>query len=108
MISDHRLLPKYVIIMLMLATFPVAGHTQLIFLEGGYTEYCANAAHLTDNPEETLVTGSRLGLDPLETCTRAILEERENRSVNYNNRGSYIFPVRTTLLPSKTSKKLSD
>ncbi len=91
MIEAHRFLSKGTVMSFILAIFPVAGHAQVIFLEGGYTEYCANAAHLTDRPEETLVTGSRLSLDPIESCTRAILEEGENRALNYNNRGVIYF-----------------
>ena len=65
--------------------------SQVIFLEGGYSEHCANAAWQSDRPEDTLVTGSRLGLSPVEVCTRAIIEEGDNRAANYNNRGVIHF-----------------
>ena len=69
----------------------MAGISQIIFLDGGYSEYCANAAYQLDNPEETRVTGSRLGLSPLEVCNRAIAEEIENRAASFNNRGVIYF-----------------
>lgn len=78
---------------LLLAILPLAANSQMLFVEGGYAETCARAAQQADDPDKIVLTGSRLGLSPLEICTRAIDESGENRAVSYNNRGVLYFAM---------------
>lgn len=70
---------------------PVPARADVIFLDGGMSEHCSNAALQGDTAEMVFITGSRLALTPLEICTRAIEQEVDNRAANYNNRGVLYF-----------------
>lgn len=80
---------------LLLGALPAAAET--MFLDGGYAELCAIAARQVEDPEAVQryqVTGSRLGLSPLEICGRAINGydgSGENIAESYNNRGVILF-----------------
>jgi tetratricopeptide (TPR) repeat protein len=71
--------------------------TQALFLDGGYAELCAAVAlqaELSNAPKRHEMTGSRLGLAPLEICTRAVNGydgSGENVAESYNNRGVILF-----------------
>ncbi|MDR2212511.1 MAG: tetratricopeptide repeat protein [Pseudomonadales bacterium] len=67
---------------------------EVLFLDGGYTEFCASVAKQVERPEQVSVTGSRLSVAPLEICNRAVAEKTVSRSEaagNYNNRGVIYF-----------------
>lgn len=80
---------------LLLCCSQAAGQT--MFLDGGYAELCASAAFAADDvkpPQFYEMTGSRLGLPPLEICTRAVNGydgTSENVAESYNNRGVLQF-----------------
>jgi len=67
----------------------------IVVLGGGFAQQCAEAARaLGDASTITAVTGSRIGLTPLEVCTKAITEESLNGfdlAGSYNNRGVLLF-----------------
>lgn len=70
---------------------------ETMFLDGGYAEICASAAFAAGDlhpPQHYSMTGSRLGLPPLEICNRAINGydgTSENVAESYNNRGVLQF-----------------
>lgn len=70
-----------------------ASPTDVMFLDGGYSELCAVAAHRIENPGNTQVTGSRIATPPIDLCTLAIREDggTPNLARNYNNRGVLLF-----------------
>lgn len=80
---------------LVLLTLPASAET--MFLDGGYAELCAAAAFAADEPRPQRrydMTGSRLGMPPLEICNRAINGydgTSENVAESYNNRGVLLF-----------------
>jgi tetratricopeptide (TPR) repeat protein len=66
------------------------------FFDGGYAELCAMAARnnsMANMPEPVELTGSRLGIEPVEICTLAIrtADSSMNRAASYNNRGVMLF-----------------
>jgi tetratricopeptide (TPR) repeat protein len=63
------------------------------FFDGGYPEMCSAAAYNIDKPQPIEVTGTRLGMSPLEVCGLAIrsAENTTNRASSYNNRGVLLF-----------------
>jgi tetratricopeptide (TPR) repeat protein len=80
-----------------LLLLPLSAGAETMFLDGGYSEICAAAAHAADelNPAQRYeITGSRLGLAPLEICSRAVQGydgTSENVAESYNNRGVLYF-----------------
>lgn len=87
---------------LLLATGYVAGcllsfttQAAIVVLGGGYAQQCAEVARgIDDAATTTAVTGSRIGLSPLEVCTKAITEESLtgfDLAGSYNNRGVLLF-----------------
>ncbi|MES2626523.1 MAG: tetratricopeptide repeat protein [Pseudomonadota bacterium] len=73
-----------------------AGFAQDIqFFDGGYPEMCAAAARVQKGEDPALVelTGTRLGIEPIELCSLAIrsAETVLNRAASYNNRGVLLF-----------------
>ena len=79
------------LLILVLTPMPGMAETPVKFLNGGYSEYCFDAALRPDDPVNMYVTGSRLGVSPLEVCARAIEEADENRASSHNNRGVLLF-----------------
>lgn len=81
-------------LLLLLAAGPLSAQNNVLFLDGGYTELCANLAKRDDDPTKVTITGSRLEVPPIEICSRAIREESSARFLaarNYNNRGVLYF-----------------
>ena len=86
---------------LVIAVLSLSGslqaQTQALFLDGGYAELCAavaKQADLPNPPRRHEMTGSRLGLPPLEICNRAVNGydgSGENVAESYNNRGVILF-----------------
>jgi len=80
-----------------LLLFSAQAHSETTFLDGGYAELCAAAAFAADEvrpPQRFEITGSRLGLPPLEVCNRAVNGydgTSENVAESYNNRGVLLF-----------------
>lgn len=67
---------------------------EVTFLDGGYAEMCAAAAKTVGQPGSIQITGSRLGVAPLDVCNLAIRSDNPNSQVragNYNNRGVLHF-----------------
>ncbi|MGA0806622.1 MAG: tetratricopeptide repeat protein [Pseudohongiellaceae bacterium] len=70
---------------------------ETMFLDGGYAELCAAAAYAAKDPnakQRFEITGSRLGLPPMEICDRAVNGydgASENVAESYNNRGVLWF-----------------
>lgn len=75
------------------AASPVLG--AVLMFGSGYAEEChVLATHRPDSDEATGITGSRIGLTPVEICTKAIVEENlvgTNLASTYNNRGVFLF-----------------
>jgi tetratricopeptide (TPR) repeat protein len=72
----------------------VSQGSEVVFLDGGYSEMCFAVAKQVDHPEPMIITGSRLDVSPLKICTLAINEDNNairNASGNYNNRGVIHF-----------------
>lgn len=69
---------------------------ELMIIDGGYTELCTQAAHQLEDPGNIPLTGTRLGVEPIELCTWALREAVSpfNRAGNYNNRGVLLFDAR--------------
>jgi len=67
----------------------------LVVLGGGYAQQCGEAAHALGSPSAmSAVTGSRIGLTPLEVCNKAINEESLSSfdlAGSHNNRGVLLF-----------------
>ena len=92
---------------LLLQGFPLIGYLlaspvsagELFFIDGGYSELCSTAAFNQDELRRVEITGSRLGMDPIEICTRAIESQDGvpvDRAVSYNNRGVLYFTIGMT------------
>lgn len=67
-----------------------------MFLDGGYAELCSAAAKKLEDPGRLDITGSRLGLSPLEACDLAVStpdSTPELRAGSYNNRGVVKFSL---------------
>ncbi|HWK55499.1 MAG TPA: tetratricopeptide repeat protein [Hyphomicrobiales bacterium] len=82
------------LLILLLGAGSLQAQNNVLFLDGGYTELCANLAKRDDDPTKIAITGSRLEHPPIEICSRAIREEssaRFLRARNYNNRGVLYF-----------------
>lgn len=87
---------------LLLQVLPLTGYLlasplfagELLFIDGGYSELCSTAAFNQDELNRIEITGSRLGLKPIEICTIAI-EIKDGTSgdlaASYNNRGVLYF-----------------
>src|SRR5690606_2591187 len=78
------------LLVLLLGAGSAQAQNNVLFLDGGYTELCANLAKRDDDPTKIAITGSRLEHPPIEICSRAIREESSARFLkarNYNNRG---------------------
>lgn len=82
---------------LLLLSLPASAET--MFLDGGYAELCEVAAKQAEKlnpPQRFEMTGSRLGLPPLEVCNRAVSGydgTSENVAESYNNRGVLLFSM---------------
>lgn len=82
---------------LLLLSLPASAET--MFLDGGYAELCSVAAHQANEPtppQRYEMTGSRLGLPPMEVCDRAVSGydgTSENIAESYNNRGVLRFAM---------------
>lgn len=71
-----------------------ANATEVMFIDGGYAEMCSTLAHNLGEVAAVELTGSRLGIPPLEICTRAIEEEMstpDQLAASYTNRGVLLF-----------------
>jgi len=96
-----RRLPATLASPLVLATilttagvFPVKAHADVLFIDGGYSQLCSLAAHNLEAFNRVDITGSHLGLAPLEVCNRAISEVDPvpgNKAASHNNRGVLWF-----------------
>jgi tetratricopeptide (TPR) repeat protein len=81
---------------LLLTASPVllAQANNVVFIDGGYVDLCTSSAFSAEHPEVVEMTGSRLSIDPIEICTRAI-EAMETTPAQlagiYNNRGVLLF-----------------
>jgi tetratricopeptide (TPR) repeat protein len=67
---------------------------EVMFFDGGYAEMCAAAAKSVDQPGAMQVTGSRLGVPPLDICNMAIKSDGATAVLvgsSYNNRGVLYF-----------------
>lgn len=67
---------------------------ELLFIGGGYAELCSNAAFNIEHPGRVEITGSRLGLGPIELCNRAIENQdgtTYDLAASYNNRGVLFY-----------------
>jgi len=67
---------------------------EVMFVDGSYAELCSMAAHHPDDYIRIVITGSRLGLAPIEACNRAISGvdlNLDNIPGSYNNRGVLWF-----------------
>jgi tetratricopeptide (TPR) repeat protein len=68
--------------------------TEVTFIDGGYAEMCSTAATNIDDVDSIELTGSRLTLQPLDICTRAIEDSAGTllqKASSYNNRGVLLF-----------------
>lgn len=68
--------------------------TPVTFVDGGYPEMCEAAAKSLHDPSASLITGTRLGMPPLDICTLAIEaadSTLEQRAGSFNNRGVLKF-----------------
>jgi tetratricopeptide (TPR) repeat protein len=85
------------LVVLMLAGLDpraVQAQTEVTFFDGGYAEMCSAAAKSVGQPGAFQVTGSRLGVPPLDICNLAIKDNEIGPSIqagNYNNRGVLYF-----------------
>jgi tetratricopeptide (TPR) repeat protein len=81
----------------LLLAAPTALAGELQFLNGGYAELCARVAqqvYLGTAEQYYEITGSRVGLTPMEICNRAVNGydgSGENVAESYNNRGVLWF-----------------
>jgi tetratricopeptide (TPR) repeat protein len=79
----------------VLALAATAGQSsEVLFLDGGYSEICSAAAKTVEHPEQVTITGSRLDVDGIKICSLAIAEDSHAEhlaSGNYNNRGVIHF-----------------
>ena len=67
---------------------------ELTFVDGGYAELCSSAAFRAELAERIVLTGSRLGLEPVDVCTLATNSPDGAQSSvagSYNNRGVLLF-----------------
>lgn len=90
----HSLYSCATVCVLMLAAEAVSAQNSVTFIDGGYAEICEAVAKAIDEPSRQVITGSRLGIPPLEVCTLAIEapdSNRENRAGSYNNRAVLKF-----------------
>lgn len=73
----------------------VAQNQAIQFFDGGYAELCETAARGNDleMPPNVELTGTRLGIEPIDLCTLAVnsAENIHNRAASYNNRGVLLF-----------------
>lgn len=68
--------------------------TEVTFIDGGYAEMCSTAATNIDDVDSIELTGSRLTLQPIDICTRAIEDSAGTllqKASSYNNRGVLLF-----------------
>lgn len=84
------------LILAAIALVPTLAQAQaeVTFFDGGYAEMCSAAAHSVDQPGPFQITGSRLGVPPLDICNSAIQANEAGTSIqagNYNNRGVLYF-----------------
>ena len=80
----------------LLTAGSVSAEQGVMFLDGGYAEMCAAAAKQLEDPGRLDITGSRLGLAPLEACDLAVRtpdSTPELRAGSYNNRGVVKFSL---------------
>lgn len=81
--------------MVLPAASPVLG--AVLTFGSSYAEECnVLATYRPDSEEASGITGSRIGLTPVEICTKAIAEENlvgTNLASTYNNRGVLLFAV---------------
>lgn len=79
------------------ASLGLAGNctgTEIMFVDGGYSERCSALAHNLDGATTVELTGSRLGIPAVDICTRAIENEAltpDQLAGIYNNRGVLLF-----------------
>ena len=81
---------------LILAAGSASAQNNVTFIDGGYAEICEAVAKTLDEPSRQVITGSRLGISPLEVCTLAIEapeNNREQRAGSYNNRAVLKFDL---------------
>ncbi|MFZ9585278.1 MAG: tetratricopeptide repeat protein [Pseudohongiellaceae bacterium] len=89
--------PRFLFPFLAANTLPpalLAQATDVMFIDGGFTEICTSAAFRADDPSAVQLTGSRLAMDPVEICTMAIGSPEATppqRAASYNNRGVLYF-----------------
>ena len=78
----------------LLTAGSVSAQQGVMFLDGGYVELCSAAARQLEEPGRLDITGSRLGLGPMEACDLAVRAPDatpELRAGSYNNRGVIKF-----------------
>ncbi len=78
----------------LLTAGSVLAQQGVMFLDGGYAELCAAAARQIEEPGRLDITGSRLGLGPMEACDLAVRAPDatpDQRAGSYNNRGVIKF-----------------
>ncbi len=66
----------------------------ITFIGGGYAQSCSSAAHAVGSVNRMEVTGSRLGISPIEMCTLAITDgglTGSELAASYVNRGVLYF-----------------
>ncbi len=91
---ETRLNMPMLSLLLTVSPMVFAQANNVVFVDGGYVDLCTSAAFNAEKPEVVEMTGSRLAVDPIEICTRAI-DTMETLPVqlagSYNNRGVLLF-----------------
>jgi tetratricopeptide (TPR) repeat protein len=67
---------------------------EVMFIDGGYAQLCAEAAHDAERASGVQITGSRLTVAPIDLCTQAISNAASTPhelAGSYNNRGVLWF-----------------
>jgi tetratricopeptide (TPR) repeat protein len=78
----------------LLVISPSGAAADITFIGGGYAQNCSVAAHSIGSVNRLEVTGSRLGIPPVEMCTLAITEgglSGNDLAASYVNRGVLYF-----------------
>jgi len=85
---------QWVAVFLLAVMWSSSTQAELTFVDGGYSELCSNAAFRAELAERIVITGSRLGLQPVDVCTLATNTPDSSQSSvsgSYNNRGVLLF-----------------